>query len=139
VSFLEKSAWVMISIIVFVYGRYFLVVFNRIGDFELDEIPYRAEMLWALITLVVLVAASHIVLAIASPRDAEQRDERDKEINRFGEYVGGYVLGAATVVALGMTIAEVEHFWIANAILAGLVLSEITSGLTKVTLYRRGM
>lgn len=138
-SFQEKSAWVMLALVALVYGGYFTVVLGDIASLDsVRDIAYRGMMLGTVIVLVVLATISHIVIAISNSSGADESDERDREINRFGEYVGGYVLGVGAVVALGLAMFEVEHFWIANAILAGLVLSEIVSGLTKIISYRRG-
>lgn len=137
-SFQEKSAWVMLTLVVLVYGWYFATVLGEVPSAAVAEIPYRGAMLATVLVLVALAAVTHVIIAMASPADADKSDERDLSINRYGEYVGGYVLGAGALVALGLAMFEVEHFWIANAILAGLVLSEIVSGATKVFLYRRG-
>lgn len=138
-SFQEKSTWVMFAIVLMVYGWYFAVVSNRISDQNVAEIAYRGVMVATVLALVVLAILSHIVIAVANPKDAETADVRDREINRFGEYVGGYVLGVGAFFALAMAILEIEHFWIANVILAGLVLSELVSLGTKLFLYRRGI
>lgn len=137
-SFQEKSTWIMLAVILAVYGWYFAVIGLEIGDIAVAEIAYRPLMLVTVGALVVLAVAAHIVIAVAAPKDADASDERDREINRNGEYVGGYVLGVGALFALGLAMFEVEHFWIANAILAALVLSEIVSGVTKVVQYRRG-
>ncbi|MGB7860536.1 MAG: hypothetical protein WBM90_08570 [Acidimicrobiia bacterium] len=137
-SFQEKSTWTMLVLVVGVYGWYFFTILAQVGTEDVTDIAYRGMMLVTVIVLVVLAAAIHIVLAVASPDSADKSDERDKEINRFGEYVGGYVLGTGAVIAMGMAMFEVDYFWIANVILLSLVLSEITSALTKVVLYRRG-
>ena len=138
-SFQEKSAWIMLTFVVLVYGWYFTVVFGDVAAQEaVRDIAYKGLMLVTVVVLTVLAALSHIVIAVASPRDADKTDERDKEINRLGEYAGGYVIGVGALVALGLAMYEVEYFWIANAILAGLVLSEIVSGVTKIVFYRRG-
>lgn len=139
-SFEEKSTWVMLALVTLVYGGYFTVVLGDIAALEsVSDIAYRGLMLGTVVVLVVLATISHIVIAISNPSDADGSDERDREINRFGEYVGGYVLGVGALVGLGMAMFEMDHFWIANAILAGLVVSEIVSGLTKIIAYRRGL
>lgn len=138
-SFQEKSAWIMVVLVALVYGWYFAVVFGDVASQEVvRDIAYRGMMLATVVVLTILAAASHIVVAVASPREADKSDERDKEINRYGEYIGGFVLGVGALLALGLAMFEVEHFWIANAILAGLVLSELVSGVTRIVLYRRG-
>ena len=123
------------------YGWYFAVVFGDIVTQEapIRDIAYRGMMLGTVVVLTSLAAATHIVIAVASPKEANDFDERDRQINRFGEYVGGFVAAGAAFAGLGLAMFEVEHFWIANAILAGLVLSEVVSGVIKVVLYRRGL
>jgi len=51
------------------------------------------------------------------------------QINRFGEYVGGFVAAGAALAGLALVVIEAEHLRMANAILAGLVLSEVVSGV----------
>ena len=63
---------------------------------------------------------------------------RDKDINRFGEYVGGIVLGVGMVVPLVLAMAEFDYFWIANAMYAAFVLSSLVSATVKLVAYRRG-
>jgi hypothetical protein len=40
---------------------------------------------------------------------------RDKDINRFGGYVGGMVLAVAMAVPSGLAMAKADPLWIANA------------------------
>ncbi len=137
-SFQEKSAWLMLGVVTFVYGWYFIDVLGQTNDTPVSEIAYRGEMLGAVIVLVVLAVIGHIVAAVTNPSEAEKTDERDREIHRFGEYVGGFALGTGALAALGLAMFEVEYFWIANVILAGMVLSEIVSNVVQVAVYRRG-
>ena len=139
-SFPEKSTWVMLVVVALVYGTYFLVVLGDVAAVPgVRDIAYRGMMLATVLVLTLLAAGTHIVMAIASPLEADMTDERDREINRFGEYIGGFVLVVAVLMGLGLTMFEVDHFWIANALLAGLVLSELVAGATKLVLYRRGI
>lgn len=138
-SFQEKSNWVMLVLIAGVYGTYFAVVLGDIASLPgVRDVAYRGMLVGTVVVLTILAVATHIVLAVSSPREADMTDERDRSINRFGEYVGGFVLAVTVLVGMGLAMFEVEHFWIANALLAGLVLSELVAGVTKVILYRRG-
>ena len=49
-----------------------------------------------------------IVIGIASPDDAAKADQRDKEINRLGEYVGGIVARVGMIVPFGLAIGRVR-------------------------------
>lgn len=126
-SFQEKSTWVMGIILLGVYGWYFSVVLGQLEGGDVEVIDYRSQMLTTVVLLIVAAVVAHVVIAVANPQDADRTDVRDREINRYGEFVGSYVLGTGALVALGMAMFEVEHFWIANVILAGLVLSELTA------------
>jgi hypothetical protein len=83
-----------------------------------------------------LAIAAHIV--IAAPDDAGKRDQRDKDIKGYGEYVGGLVLSVAAVVSLILALAEVDHFWIADAIYLAFILAATAGSIVKIVAYRRG-
>ena len=135
-SFQEKSTLTVLVAFVLTYGWYFIDLAANHGINGYDG--YQKQVLVMTIAFVVIVALSHAVIALVDPKGSDETDERDKEINRFGEYVGGYVLGAQSLVVLAMALLEVPHFLIANNILLGLVLAEIVGGSVKLWLYRRG-
>jgi hypothetical protein len=68
-----------------------------------------------------------------------RRDERDIGIDRFGGYVGGFVLGVCMLVPLALAMLESDHFWIANTLYAGLVASALVASGVKLVAYRRGL
>ena len=78
------------------------------------------------------------MIAVVWPRDADRTDQRDKEIYRFGEYVGRWFVVIGAVAALVLAMAEVDHFWIANALYLAFVLSALLSSAAKLVTYRRG-
>lgn len=137
-SFQEKSTWLMGIVVLAVYGWYFTTVMARLESDGITEVGYKAMLGVTVVALVVLAAVGHILIAVIQPAEAGAEDQRDKEINRFGEYIGGYVLGVGAVSALGLAVFEFDHFWIANAILLALVVSELVSAGVKVVAYRRG-
>ena len=138
-SFQEKSTWVMVSIMAVVYGWYFAVVMAEASSTAVGDVDYQATLLLMVIPLIVLAVVGHIVIAAASPKDADSTDERDRQIELYGDRIEVYVLSMGALAALFMTMGELEHFWIAHTILATLVISEIVGGLTKIVLYRRGV
>ncbi|MEE8601955.1 hypothetical protein [Euzebya tangerina] len=66
-------------------------------------------------------------------------DQRDDEIERHGEYIGFFVLAFGMLPAFGLTLAEVDHFWVAHAMYAAYVLNALVSSATKLLAYRRGL
>ncbi len=88
--------------------------------------------------LIILAALSHIVLALANPKEANANDEQDRLITLRAERIGGYVLAVGVFAGIVLAMIESPYFYIANALLLAWVLAEITDGITKVVLYRRG-
>lgn len=138
-SFDEKSAWVMGFVSVVAYGVYLAVVLSGAGGGPLVQAPYVGALLWSIGGALIAAIAAHIAIAIAAPKEADKRDQRDREIHRFGEYVGQSFVVIGGVAAMLMALAELAHFWIANAIYLGFVLSAVLGSVTKIVAYRRGL
>lgn len=138
-SFQEKSTLTVLLAFVVIYGWYFATVIEEAIRVGVSAVGYQGLLLAMVVVFIVIVAIAHIVIAAADPKGSDQTDERDRLINRTGEYLGGYALGAGSLVALGLAMAEAPHFVIAHAILGALVLSEIVSGIAKLFMYRRGI
>lgn len=77
-------------------------------------------------------------ISIFSPREAGKKDQRDREIYRFGEYAGQSFVVIGGIAALLMAMAEVPHFWIANVIYLAFVLSAMLGSVAKIVAYRKG-
>jgi hypothetical protein len=137
-SFEEKSAWIMGLAAVASYGVYLAIVLGRAGSTSLAEVPYVAPLLWTIGASIAASIALHTLIGIFSPREAGKKDQRDREIYRFGEYIGQSFLVVGGVAALLMAMAEWDHFWIANVIYLAFVLSAILGSVAKVVAYRRG-
>jgi hypothetical protein len=137
-SFEEKSAWIMGVLAAATYAVYLAVVIGLAGTMPLAEVPYVAPLLWTVGASIGLSIVLHIVIRALSAKDAGMKDQRDKEIYRFGEYIGQSFLVAGAVSALLLAMAELDYFWIANVIYLAFVLSAILGSVAKVVAYRRG-
>jgi len=138
-SFEEKGTWVYLVVNVVTYAAYLSIILGRAENIPLTEVSYVSTMLWTIGIAIALSIVGHIAVAIAKPSEADKRDVRDKDINRFGEYVGGIVLAVGMLAPFGLAMAEVDHFWIANAIYLAFVLSALTASVVKIVAYRRGL
>ena len=139
-SFEEKGTWVVAAIVTIATSiTYAVIVLGRAGPVPLEEVPYVATMLWAIGDRIVLSIFGHILFAMVKPEEADKSDVRDKEINRFGEYIGGVVLGAAMIGPFALTLAGSDHFWIANAMYAAFVVGALVGSVVKIVAYRRGL
>lgn len=136
-SFEEKNTWVQTAITIGVLAFYAVTVLGQVGDTDVTEIDYQRTLLWT-IGLSIVATIIGILVGIVSGGD-DKRDQRDKDINRFAEFIAYYVLSAGALVALGLTMDETEPFWIANALFFGFGIANLTSGIVKLVAYRRGL
>ncbi|MEU6755702.1 hypothetical protein [Streptomyces sp. NPDC046685] len=134
----EKRAWIMIVVAIVSYGAYLAVVLGRSGDGPLDQQPYVAALLWTVGASIVASIALHITVAVLSPEEGETKDQRDREIHHFGEYIGQSFIAIGGVAGLVLAMAEADQFWIANVIYLAFVLSAIVGSMAKVAAYRSG-
>jgi len=134
----EKSAWIMMLVTVGAYAAYLIIVLGRAEGIPLTDVSYVSALFWTIGVAIVANIVLHMVVAMAAPKDAGKTDQRDREINRFGEYAGQAFVIIGAVAALGMAMAELDHFWIANVIYLAFVLSAILASLAKIIAYCRG-
>lgn len=137
-SFEEKRAWMMLVVAFCAYAAYLGLILGRVGTAPIAAVPYAAALLWTIGAAILASIVLHITVAIVSPEGADHKDQRDREIHRFGEHIGQSFVVLGGVAALGMALAEWHHFWIANAIYAAFVLSALFGSVAKIVAYRRG-
>jgi hypothetical protein len=137
-SFEEKRAWVMVLVTVAAYAAYAVVVLTRAQGAQMTEVAYAAPLLWSIGGAIGASFLLHIALSTFSPAGANEKDQRDREIHRLGQYIGQSFLVIGAVAALSLALAEWDSFWIANVIYLGFALSAVTGSVVKIVAYRRG-
>ncbi|KZB80462.1 hypothetical protein AVL48_12760 [Amycolatopsis regifaucium] len=120
------------------YAVYLVVVLGRTNSRPLADVFYVAPLLWTVGAAIVASIVLHIAASLLSPEDAGRKDQRDREIGRFGEHIGQSFVVIGGVAALVMAMAELDHFWIANAVYLAFVLSSLLGSIAKIAAYRRG-
>jgi hypothetical protein len=135
----EKRAWIMVVVSVCAYGAYLVVILGRAGGAPLTEVPYVAPLLWSIGGACLASIVLSIAFNLASPADIGKKDQRDRDIHRYGEYAGQSFLVAGAIAALVMAMAELDHFWIANTLYLAFVLSAVFGSTLKIIAYRRGL
>ncbi|MCM2391358.1 hypothetical protein [Streptomyces albipurpureus] len=134
----EKRAWILGVVAVVAYAVYLATVLGRADSAPLAEVSYASTLLWTVGGAIVSSIVVDIVWGLATAKENTRKDQRDREINRFGEYVGQSFVILGAVAALGMAMAEVDYFWIANAIYLAFALSAVLGSIAKIVSYRRG-
>jgi hypothetical protein len=102
------------------------------------EVAYTGLMVVVVVLLVILAAVSHTVLALVFRSQANAYDERDRLIGLRGARVAGYVLAAGVCAGIGLAMIQVDTFWIAETLIATLVIAEVIEGAVKLVLYWHG-
>lgn len=145
-SYEERGVWVYLTVTVGTYATYVAIILGRADGARLEDVSYVTTLLWSIgiaigvniIGRILVEIVSSVAHEITRTPDGMRVDARDKEINRFGEYLGGIVLGFSMIAPLGLALADADQFWIANAIYVALVLSSCVSSVLKLVAYRRG-
>jgi hypothetical protein len=138
----EKRTWISAVVGLAVPAVYLSLVLSRVPGTDVTRIAYVRPMLVSVgigvVAAVALTMLTTAVTSVGSPEDADRTDERDREINQRGEYVGFYVMSIAAIAPLVLAMAEVAHFWIAHALYLSFVLAALASATVKLVSYRRG-
>jgi hypothetical protein len=97
-SFRENSILITIVAMLVAAAAYATVVIPLARGTAVDEIAYQPLMIVAVVVLVVVMVAGHVVAALAQPKAANAKpDEREKLIEWRGQTAGGYVLAVGGV------------------------------------------
>ena len=144
----EKKAWSYLAVAVLAYGVYLVLVLSAVSasanaaspaTASTADINYAPLMLWTIGGAIVANVVANTAIATTTPRDDRQTDQRDKEIARLGERVGQAFLVLGGVGALVLAMVRADHFWIANVIYLGFVLSAVVGSIARLVAYRRGV
>jgi len=135
----ERRAWIMVVVTITTYPWYVVTILGRAATVPLAEVSYVGTLLWTVGGAIVGSIVLTIVVSIFFPKDADKKDQRDREIHRFGEAMGQSFVILGAVAAMLMAMAEFQYFWIANVIYLCFVLSSVLGSTAKVIAYRRGL
>jgi hypothetical protein len=137
-TFEERNTWIFAVTAILSYAAYLAVILGRAQGTPLAQVAYVRPMLWAIGVAIVASIAGSILSGVVWRRDCAKKDVRDEEIRRFGEYVGNSFVAIGAMAALFLSMAEVAHFWIANAVYLCFALSALLASATKIIAYRTG-
>lgn len=134
----EKRTWIMGVVALVAYCLYLATVLPRAAATSLATMDYVGPLLWSIGGAIIAAIVLNLAILIGSPRSAMATDQRDKEINRSGEYIGQSFVVLGAISALILAMLEAPHAYIANVIYLGFVLSALLESAAKIVAYRRG-
>ena len=138
-SYEEKGTWAYLVTGVAVWLGYVVVLVGRADGRPLHEVDFVAPLVWAIGLSVLANVLGRVVAEVIRPSESHQVDVRDREVARFGDYVGGVVLSVLAAGVLVLALVEADHFWIANAIYLAFVVQVVVSSVVRLVAYRRGL
>ena len=138
-SYREKSTAVILVGYLAVYSWYFARVVDAARSGPITEIAYQGVLIVMVGVLVGATVVAQVLIAILAPSEAEQVDERDRMIGLRGDRIASWVVTIGALTGLVLAMIEADSFWIAHALLAGLVLGEILKSIAMLVNYRRSL
>lgn len=138
VSVSEKRAWIMAVVATVAYAAYLAIVVGQAGGRPPAEVTYQWTLVWSVGGAIIAAILLDILSSFFAPKSAAEKDQRDREINRLGDYIGQSFLVIGAVTALILALLSVSPIWIANAIYLGFVLSAVVGSVAKIIAYHRG-
>ncbi len=133
----EKETWIQALVSVVTYSAYLIIILSRAAVTPITQVDYFVTMLWTIGISIVSAIVLNIIASIVSG-DGGKKDRRDREIFRYGEFIGHGWLIAGALGSIFMAAFEVDYFWIANALYLAFTLSAITSCTARIVAYRGG-
>jgi uncharacterized membrane protein (DUF485 family) len=134
-AFLEKSNWVVVVVAVPTLLVYVALVLPQLLSKPIAEVSWVQPMVFTILGFVVANILGNVVAAASNPSEADKSDQRDREIDQFGERVGNWLIIAGSIAALVLAMTRADHFWIANAIFLGGIAGALLSSVTKIAAY----
>lgn len=134
----QKRAWAMMIASALAYTVYVVLVVTNLAD-PVADTPYIAPLLWTVGGSVAATVIAEVGFAVSTRREGKaalRTDERDREIDRFGEHVGQAFVVIGALAALVLAMLEWPYFWIANAIYLAFVLSAVLGSAARLAAYR---
>lgn len=136
-SFEEKSVWIQLVGLVVGLGGY-LVAAGLMLSNGVNALPAYVPVFTVAIILVVAInIAGHVVAAIVGRTD--EADERDRLIGCRAESRSSWILGVGVIGAITALILSVGTVWVAHLLLISLFGSELAKEVLQIVYYRRGI
>ena len=139
-SFNEKSTWISLTILMMVFVGYFSQVYGGLVSGSLVKADVIGLFVGAVISIIILEIALHIVIAVLNVKDADQPgDERDRLFSMKAGNISGWVLGIGVLMISAQTfLQELDFLWVANLLLFAVFISQVVSYILQLFYYRRG-
>lgn len=137
-SFREKSAWVMATLMLVTGVVYIMMVRN--ASQALGTTAPAAVAIGFVMLVVIGSIIVHVLLAISSPKEAvAPADERERLVTQRAGHLSGFVLAAGAVSALGHFLVHGDGNMLFHLVMGSLIVSQIAEYALQILLTRRSV
>lgn len=141
-GYAERITWVGLIASVGGVIVYIVLVAPQVARVPVDEIDWVWPMVWtilgAIVASILLSIGWGMVAGARDPSIEHRADQRDREIEWFGDRVGTAFTVIGSLGALILAMVQAPWFWIGQAIFFGFFLSAFVGGIARLVAYRRG-
>ncbi|OKY25326.1 MULTISPECIES: hypothetical protein [Thalassotalea] len=150
-SYKEKTIWISLLILLYIWGDYGFSLLALIEQQQLTQTNVNSLLKVVIFKTIALEIILNIVLAVISAKDANvDEDERDKQISLRASKYAYVVLSVGVALAIFYTLAPMlnafllpdtqlaYHEKIIQIIIIFMVSAEITRMSSQLFFYRRG-
>ncbi|MEP1143958.1 MAG: hypothetical protein ABJH52_09570 [Henriciella sp.] len=139
-TFLEKSAWVMIAALIVsgaVYANAVLAMSSAMGAIAP---PNVGLIIGVTIVIIVIAIFGHTVAALMNTSDAEApEDERDRIVAWRAGNMSNYILSLSVMLGLSLYALTGVGNLLFHVLVGGLVIAQIIEYALTIVFYRRGV
>ena len=138
-SFHEKTSWAMAGVMLAGLIYYFTLVDRMSQGMETLAPPVLPVVVTYVIVIVVLSIASHILIAISKPSEADDTmDERDKLIAARAGNIAGVLLGLGVLAGLGAYLFTYDGNLMFHLVFGAMMICQIGEYAARIVYYRGG-
>ncbi len=141
-GYAERNTWAQLIASAGGTVVYLAIVLPQLGVRPIGQVDWGWPMLWCIVGAIVASIAVSILWGIAAgmrdPDEEHRADQRDREIEWFGDRVGQAFTVIGGVVAIVLAMLKAEWFWIGNAVFLGFFLAAFVGGIARIVAYRKG-
>ncbi|GAA6205454.1 hypothetical protein [Thalassotalea sp. SU-HH00458] len=156
-SYKERSTWISLAILVYIWFDYFVQLFSLQGTEQLNVESVNSLLLAVVLKTIVLEIVLQIVLAIIDHKDANYADdERDKLISFYGSRNAYGILSVGIIMTVFhtvfptlssfsmmptqalTTISLPNEYKIMHIVIVFALAAELAKFSTQLFFYRRG-
>jgi hypothetical protein len=133
----ERYQWAYAFAVLVTSGAYFTWLGIRLTDTPASDVEFVRPLLWTLGASFLIHTFARGFAAHAARGDSGT-DERDRQVSRRADSITYLIFSSLAAIPLALGLADVDTFWITNALFLAFSLAALTGVALRVWLYRKG-